>query len=44
MEPKSYSQHTWEPPSQAAISEWRPIVTLGALRMLTSYGRLTVGA
>jgi hypothetical protein len=32
---------TWEPPSQAAISEWRGIVTLGALRTLTSYGRLT---
>ncbi len=32
---------TWEPPSQAARSEWRGIVTLGALRTLTSYGRLT---
>jgi hypothetical protein len=34
---------TWEPPSQAAASEWRGIVTLGALRTLTSYGRLTAG-
>jgi hypothetical protein len=32
---------TWEPPSQAAICEWRGVVTLGALRTLTSYGRLT---
>jgi hypothetical protein len=34
---------TWEPPSEAARSEWRGIVTLGALRTLTSYGRLTAG-
>jgi hypothetical protein len=34
---------TWEPPSQAAVFEWRGIVTLGALRTLTSYGRLTAG-
>jgi hypothetical protein len=34
---------TWDPPSQAAVSEWRGIVTLGALRTLTSYGRLTAG-
>jgi hypothetical protein len=32
---------TWEPPSQAAVSEWRGVVTLQALRTLTSYGRLT---
>jgi hypothetical protein len=32
---------TWEPPSQAAGCEWRGIVTLAALRTLTSYGRLT---
>jgi hypothetical protein len=32
---------SWEPPSQAATLEWRGIVTLGALRTLTSYGRLT---
>jgi hypothetical protein len=31
----------WEPPSPAAVSEWRGIVTLKALRTLTSYGRLT---
>ncbi len=35
---------TWEPPSQAALCEWRGIVTLGALRTLTSYGRLTAGS
>jgi hypothetical protein len=34
---------TWEPPSQAAVSEWRGVVTLAALRTLTSYGRLTAG-
>ena len=32
---------TWEPPSEAAVCEWRGIVTLGALRTLTSYGRIT---
>ena len=32
----------WEPPSEAARCEWRGVVTLGALRTLTSYGRLTV--
>ena len=31
----------WEPPSEAALSEWRGAVTLGALRTLTSYGRIT---
>ena len=31
----------WEPPSAAARQEWRGIVTLGALRTLTSYGRMT---
>ena len=31
----------WEPPSQAAVAEWRGMVTLGALRTLSSYGRLT---
>ena len=31
----------WEPPSEAARCEWRGAVTLGALRTLTSYGRLT---
>jgi hypothetical protein len=34
---------TWDPPSQAAVSEWRGVVTLGALRTLTSYGRVTAG-
>jgi len=29
---------TWEPPSTAAVSEWRGVVTLAALRTLTSYG------
>jgi hypothetical protein len=32
---------TWEPPSAAAVSEWRGVVTLGALRTVTSYGRIT---
>ena len=32
---------TWEPPSEAAVCEWRGIVTLQALRTLTSYGRLS---
>lgn len=31
---------TWEPPSQASLLDWRGIVTVGALRTLTSYGRL----
>ncbi|MGO8887981.1 MAG: hypothetical protein ACLPUO_01460 [Streptosporangiaceae bacterium] len=31
---------SWEPPSEAAMLEWRGIVTLQALRTLTSYGRL----
>jgi hypothetical protein len=30
----------WDPPSAAARLEWRGIVTLQALRTLTSYGRL----
>ena len=32
---------TWEPPSEAAVLEWRGVVTLAALRTLVSYGRLT---
>jgi len=32
---------TWEPPSQAGILEWRGMVTLGALRTLVSYGRIS---
>jgi hypothetical protein len=35
---------SWEPPSQAAVLEWRGVVTLGALRTLTSYGRITATA
>jgi hypothetical protein len=31
---------TWEPPSEASTLEWRGIVTLDALRTLTSYGRM----
>jgi hypothetical protein len=31
---------TWDPPAGAALNEWRGMVTLGALRTLTSYGRL----
>ena len=34
---------SWEPPSKASELEWRGIVTLDALRTLTSYGRLTAG-
>lgn len=30
----------WEPPSQAAVAEWRGVVTLGALRTLVAYGRM----
>ncbi len=32
---------SWEPPPGAAVNEWRGVVTLQALRTLTSYGRLT---
>jgi hypothetical protein len=32
---------SWEPPSEAAAWEWRGMVTLQALRTLTSYGRLS---
>ena len=32
---------SWEPPSEAAILEWRGVVTLQALRTLTSYGRIS---
>ncbi|HEY7325118.1 MAG TPA: hypothetical protein VH520_09855 [Streptosporangiaceae bacterium] len=31
---------SWEPPSEAALLEWRGIVTVQALRTLTAYGRL----
>jgi len=34
---------SWDPPSQAAAQEWRGIVTLQALRTLTSYGRIKRG-
>jgi hypothetical protein len=32
---------SWEPPSESSVLEWRGIVTLAALRTLTSYGRIT---
>jgi hypothetical protein len=32
---------TWDPPSDASRLEWRGIVTLGALRTLTAYSRLS---
>jgi hypothetical protein len=32
---------SWEPPSDAALMEWRGAVTLDALRTLVSYGRLS---
>jgi hypothetical protein len=35
---------SWEPPSEGALCEWRGVVTLGALRTLTSYGRITANA
>lgn len=35
---------SWEPPSEAAVWEWRGMVTLQALRTLTSYGRLSTPA
>jgi hypothetical protein len=31
---------SWEPPGTASLQDWRGLVTLGALRTLTSYGRL----
>jgi hypothetical protein len=31
---------TWQPPSEASRLDWRGIITLQALRTLTSYGRL----
>ncbi len=34
----------WEPPSQASMLDWRGMVTLSALRTLTSYGRLSAPA
>jgi hypothetical protein len=34
----------WDPPSEAAACEWRGMVTLKALRTLTSYGRLAASA
>ncbi|HYD43829.1 MAG TPA: hypothetical protein VEA79_01045 [Phenylobacterium sp.] len=30
----------WEPPSAAAVSEWRGVVTLRALKVLKAYGRI----
>ena len=30
----------WEPPSEAAVHEWRGVVTVRSLRTLVSYGRL----
>ncbi len=33
---------TWEPPTEASLLEWRGIVTVQALRTLTSYGRIRV--
>jgi hypothetical protein len=35
---------TWTPPSEASRAEWRGMVTLQALRTLTSYGRLSPAA
>jgi hypothetical protein len=35
---------SWEPPSEGALWEWRGVVTLAALRTLTSYGRISPSA
>jgi hypothetical protein len=35
---------SWEPPSEAAVCEWRGMVTLKALRTLTSYARLAAAS
>jgi hypothetical protein len=32
---------TWQPPSEAAVLEWRGVVTVQALRTLVAYGRLS---
>ena len=32
---------TWQPPSDAAVCEWRGVVTLQALRTLVAYGRIS---
>jgi hypothetical protein len=31
---------TWSPPTQAAVTEWRGVVTVQAVRTLTAYGRV----
>jgi hypothetical protein len=41
QQPDGGWQITWDPPSQASRLEWRGMVTLGALRTLVSYGRIT---
>jgi hypothetical protein len=43
QEPDGGRPITWEPPSEAAKLEWRGIVTLQALRILVSYGRIVPG-
>jgi hypothetical protein len=40
QQPDGGWQISWVPPSEASRLEWRGIVTLGALRTLSSYGRL----
>jgi hypothetical protein len=41
QDPDGGWQITWEPPSEAAVLEWRGIMTLQALRTLVSYGRIS---
>jgi hypothetical protein len=40
QQPDGGWQISWDPPSEASRLEWRGMVTLGALRTLSSYGRL----
>lgn len=35
---------SWDPPSEASALEWRGIITLEALRTLSSYGRIYADA
>jgi hypothetical protein len=44
QQPDGGWQVSWEPPSQAALLEWRGFITLAQLRTLVSYGRLDPGA
>jgi hypothetical protein len=43
QDPDGGWQISWRPPSEAAVLEWRGVVTVQALRTLVSYGRISVG-